>query len=273
MLTNRKNLFIASLLSMAATMTCSSTAQATHAWGNYHWARTANPFILKLADNVNSTWDGYLQVASTDWTTSAVLDTSIIAGTKDPKTCKPTAGRVEVCNAAYGARGWLGIAQIWASGDHITQGTAKMNDSYFNTATYNTPAWRQLVMCQEVAHTFGLGHQDEGFSNPNLNTCMDYTNSPETNQHPNTHDYDQLATIYSHTDSTTTLSATALSSGSTNQGLQKAASVSPALSNFDTSDPANWGVPIHASHGRYDVYERDFGNGQKMYTFVTWAEQ
>ncbi len=50
-------------------------------------------------------------------------------------------------------------------------------------------------MCQEVGHTLGLDHQDEVFDNPNLETCMDYTNDPSTNQHPNAHDYDQLATI------------------------------------------------------------------------------
>src|SRR5688572_31754287 len=52
--------------------------------------------------------------------------------------CRPTAGRIEVCNAAYGNNGWLGIAQIWISGAHITQGTTKLNDTYFNTDTYNT---------------------------------------------------------------------------------------------------------------------------------------
>ncbi|MBC9002950.1 MULTISPECIES: hypothetical protein [Micromonospora] len=39
-----------------------------------------------------------------------------------PKTCKATAGRVEVCNSAYGNNGWLGIASISVTGGtHITQ--------------------------------------------------------------------------------------------------------------------------------------------------------
>ena len=33
---------------------------ATHSWGSYHWARTLNPFTLKLGDNVSSIWDAYL---------------------------------------------------------------------------------------------------------------------------------------------------------------------------------------------------------------------
>ena len=28
----------------------------------------------------------------------------------------------------------------------------KLNDSYFNSAPYNTTVWRSLVMCQEVGH-------------------------------------------------------------------------------------------------------------------------
>ena len=60
------------------------------------------------------------------------------------------------------------------------------------------------MSCQEVGHTLGLDHEDENFNNANLGTCMGYTKSPSTNQHPNKHDYDQLLSIYSHltTDST-----------------------------------------------------------------------
>ena len=32
--------------------------------------------------------------------------------------------------------------------------------------------------------------------NNNLNTCMDYTSNPDSNQHPNIHDYQQLNDIY-----------------------------------------------------------------------------
>src|SRR5215211_3166106 len=203
---------LAVLLALAA---FSPAAQANHSWGKYHWARQSNPFTLKLADNVSSTWEGYLATTSTDWSVSSVLDTTVVPGTTT--TCTPTfgIGRVEVCNAAYGANGWLGLAQIWVGRrSHITAGTTKVNDTYFNTATYNTPAWRRMVMCQEVGHTFGLDHQDENHTNTNLGTCMDYTNDPSgtlgtngtlSNEHPNQHDYDQLATIYSHLDSTTTV--------------------------------------------------------------------
>ncbi|TSC60916.1 MAG: hypothetical protein Athens041674_941, partial [Parcubacteria group bacterium Athens0416_74] len=124
----------------------SGVAQASHSWGGYHWARTANPLTLQLGDNVNAAWDGFLSTASADWSQSDMLDTAIVSG-KGGKNCRAAAGRAEVCNSKYGRNGWLGIATIWVSGQHITQGTVKLNDTYFNTAVYNTPAWKNLVMC------------------------------------------------------------------------------------------------------------------------------
>lgn len=238
-----------------------SVANASHSWGTYHWARTANPFILKLGDNVSMTWDAYLATASTDWSVSPVLDTVVVTG-QTKGNCKPTKGRVEVCNKTYGNNGWLGIAQIWISGSHITQGAVKVNDTYFNTATYNTSAWRGMVVCQEIGHTLGLDHQDEDFSNANLGTCMDYTNDPGTNQHPNTHDYDQLATIYTHLDTITTL-------------LSKVAGMSARAGNdeVDTTDAKEWGKEVRKSkNGKVSLHERDLGKGQKLFTFVIWAQ-
>ena len=235
----------------------SPAAQANHSWGGYHWARTANPFTLNLGDNVSGPWDATLGITSTDWSKSTVLETTIVPVQAGKKNCRPTVGRVEVCNAAYGNNGWLGIAQIWISGKHITQGTTKVNDTYFNTAKYNTDAWRNLVMCQEVGHTFGLDHQDENFNNPNLGTCMDYTNDPSTNQHPNQHDYDQLATIYSHLDSTTTVGT---------------ATQAPAAGQGNLNSRGAWGHKAKESrNGDLELWVRSLGNGNKLFTFVIRA--
>jgi len=234
-----------------------SPANANHSWGNYHWARTSNPFTLKLGDNLTSVWDSYLNTSSSDWSQSTVLDTTIVAGSTTAKRCKPTAGRVEVCNSKYGNNGWLGVAQIWVSGNHITQGIVKMNDNYFNTSTYNTPAWRNLVLCQEVGHTFGLDHQDENFNNANLGSCMDYTNNPSTNQHPNQHDYDQLENIYAHLDSTTTI-------GQVVQHGNK-----PNMESFENR--SDWGKELK-NNGNVAKYVRDLGKNQQVFTFVVWAQ-
>lgn len=90
-----------------------ASASATHSWNNYHWARSSNPFELKLGDNVAADWDSYLGTTSADWTKSAVLDTRIVAGSTSARRCRATSGRVEVCNAKYGQTGWLGVAQVW----------------------------------------------------------------------------------------------------------------------------------------------------------------
>jgi len=250
----RLRLLVAATAAALATLAFSAPAQASHSWGNYHWARTANPFTLKLDQNLTSTWTSYLAVASSDWTASSVLNTTVQTGSFGSKTsCTPTTGHVEVCNASYGSTGWLGIASISVNGSHITAAYVKLNDTYFNTSTYNTGPWRQLVTCQEVGHTFGLAHQDENFNNANLNTCMDYTNSPSSNQHPNTHDYNQLVTIYSHLDSTNTPT---LAAGPVNA----------------SNNPAAWGrlADGTAGHGGA-LYVRDYGHGQMVFTHVLWA--
>lgn len=229
-------------------------ASADHSWGTYHWYRTANPFTLTLGDNVSSVWDAYLQTSSADWSASEVLDTVVATGMTSPKNCKAIPGRVEICNSRYGNNGWLGIASIWTSGGHIAQGTVKMNDTYFNTAKYNTPAWRNLVMCQEIGHTFGLDHQDENFANTPLGTCMDYSNDPVPNQHPNTHDYEELATIYAHQDGT--------------------AGTTTAAASAANDEPGSWGTMIReGGDGKPAIFELDLGNGQKKFTFVIWTEE
>ncbi|MBI4132654.1 MAG: hypothetical protein HY473_00945 [Candidatus Sungbacteria bacterium] len=252
---------VAAVIVLFAAGIFATVAYANHSWDNYHWARTANPFTLKLGDNVSTTWDVYLSTASSDWSQSSVLNTTVVAGGTRARNCRPTAGRIEVCNYRYGNNGWLGLAQIWVnSSSHITQAVAKMNDTYFNTATYNTPAWRRLVVCQEIAHGFGLDHQDENFSNPNLGSCMDYTNDPDgppSNEHPNQHDYDQLETIYAHLDGATTVGQTA-PRGNGNNGVE---------------NQAEWGKAIRtSSDGRPSLYARDLGGGEKVFTFVIWAD-
>ena len=260
-------LFVVLFLGMFAFST--NDADASHSWGSYHWARKANPFTLKLGDNMSSSWDAYLSQASSDWTASSILDTTIVSGLGG-RNCKSTTGRVEVCNRTYGNNGWLGIAQIWVSGSHITKGVTKMNDTYFNSAPYNTSAWKQFVVCQEIGHTFGLNHQNENFNNTNLGTCMDYTSDPDgtladpdqlSNEHPNAHDYSQLETIYTHLDAINTSFS------------KKSPAIASANDDIDVSDTKEWGKEVRKSKdGRSSLHERDLGKGNKIFTFVIWAE-
>lgn len=271
-----KIMVVAVLLSAGAFV---SIASATHSWGGFHWARTANPFTLKLGDNVSAVWDSHLITSSLDWSVSAELDTTVVAGAAK-KNCGAVKGRVEVCNKTYGNNGWLGIASIWISGNHITQGTVKLNDTYFNTAKYNTPAWRQFVVCQEVGHTFGLNHQDEIFDNLNLGTCMDYTNDPDgallgqlDNQHPNAHDHEQLGLTYSHLDAITTIFNSVFSNKSLAALAAEGDETADGNDNVDTSNASEWGKVVRKSKdGRSSLHEKDLGKGKKLFTFVVWAD-
>jgi hypothetical protein len=231
------------------------TALANHSWGGYHWSRSANPLTLNVGNDVNAGWDSYLNTAIADWTASDVLNLTKVAGNGSGANCSPTSGRIEVCNGAYGNTGWLGIAQVWiTSGSHITQATTKINDTYFASPPYNTSSWKQLVMCQEVGHDFGLDHQDTNFNNANLGTCMDYTNVPDgppSNLHPNAHDYAELDVIYAHLDGTS--------------GGGKPCHGKKCPNPFDAPSFAQ------ASKAKGDLYVDNLPNGGRRVTHVFWA--
>jgi hypothetical protein len=242
------------VVALAAIAAVSAPAAfASHSWNGYHWARTSNPFTVTLGDNVSGPWDGMLGIASSDWSQSSVLDTNVVAGGTRPKPCKATLGRVEVCSASYGNSGWLGVATIWLQSGtkHIVQGTVKNNDYYFGSSSYqyNNTAEMQHVICQEIGHTFGLDHQDE--SGISLNTCMDYyhnTSASDTKStHPNSHDYDELATIYSHLDSTSTIGSTPASSLVPTGQMGESKYVERLGNGLTTITFVGWATPIHTS--------------------------
>ncbi len=236
-------------------------AYANHSWNNYHWARTSNPFTLKVGNNVTSTWTSQFNTSVSDWNSSSVMNLNAVAGTAN-KRCSMVAGTIQVCNSRYGNNGWLGLASINITGGvHITQGSAKMNDTYFDTATYNNPNEKLHVMCQEIGHTFGLGHTSEDGSSQN--TCMDYFSNTganagsTTSTHPNAHDYSLLESIYAHLDSSSTIAAsTAASAGQSEV----------------TDDPNSWGTLMSQSrNGRSSTYERENRDGSRTITHVTWT--
>jgi hypothetical protein len=253
---------------IAAAASIPAIVLASHSWGGYHWARTTPQFTLKLGDNLTSAdWKAHLAQASQDWNAgnSPVL-TAVVAGTAR-KRCSMVAGTAQVCNGKYGNNGWLGLASInITGGTHITQGSAKMNDTYFNTPTYNNPNERLHVMCQEVAHTFGLDHQSEDGSSQN--TCMDYFSNTGANAgstqstKPNAHDFEQLEIIYQHLDSFSTVAAMAPMTASSSEV------------DIDHARPETWGTLVRQSHqGRSSVYERRNRDGSRTVTHVFWTAE
>jgi len=256
-----------------ATLVFSSASMADNSWGKYKWKTSGNLNLElreKLDDVVWYGWYGHLSTASSEWSDSDVLDTVVLPSTTQggPESCNPETGNVQVCNFDYGNNGWLGLAQIYISrGRFITAGVAKLNDYYHNSAPYNTDAWRRLVMCQEVAHTFALAHQDETFNNANLGSCMDYTNDPDgssgqlSNLNPNDHDFAQLETMYPTDDGGDGGSG---GGGSCNPRSPKC---NPASS---AGGHAQWGQMV-SGHGGIEIYERRLQRGLKVITFVTWT--
>jgi hypothetical protein len=287
---SRISLAVAAIAAIAAVS--APAAFANHSWNGYHWARTSNPFTVKLGDNVSGLWDGMLVTASSDWTQSNVLDTTIVTDGTRPKPCKATLGRVEVCSASYGNSGWLGVATIWLQSGttHIVQGTVKNNDYYFGSSSYqyNNRAEMQHVICQEIGHTFGLDHQDE--SGISLNTCMDYyhnTSASDTKStSPNTGDYDELTCIYDSTKNGDTIShSISLGGGQsythTCVGTGHTDDTNTVLSSPTSNGPGNhaafaeasgWGRLVASSAtGREQAFVLELGGGQQLITFVLWV--
>lgn len=277
-------------LAMATVAFTASPAAADHWWGGYHWARqTAGHAELTVNYSVDSAWAKYVVTSIADWenpvrdqdgkTGPDILTLHAKEVKIDQRKCNPIAGQILVCNYAYGQRGWLGIASVWADGSkHITQATTKLNDSYYKTGSaYDNYGFRAMVACQEVGHDFGLAHQNENFTNLNVGSCMDYTNNPEgggsngplKNDKPNYHDYEELGIIYGHADTYTTGSAYA----ATNFGIRQVGKPVPETHSEGSGDTAaEWGSPIHRDgKGRPDQFVRTFRDGTKMITHVFWA--
>ena len=108
---------------------------------------------------------------------------------------------------------------------------------------------------------------------------MDYTNAPAggtlngfnygpSNEHPNTHDYDELKLIYNHDDGYTTTVQ------STNFGIRQVGRAVPQKppSEGIGDSPAEWGQAIHSDRqGRPDIFLKVYADGQRAVTHVFWA--
>lgn len=259
-----------------------SPAMADHSWNGYHWAGISAdaPLRAPVGNNVSSDWTVSLQLAVGEWRVSDVLDVPLAAGQTHPRKCDPVDGTMQICSYSYGLRGWLGIATVWTSGDHILAATTKLNDSYFGAgSTYNTQAWRDLVTCQEVGHDFGLAHQDENFYNQNLGTCMDYTDDPEGTLHaynaglsnvaPNMHDYDELDIIYDGHSEGTSGGGGGAGGG---KGGGKGGGGKPYADVGSGESPADWGQATHYNaDGKPDYFRKPLLNGRNMITHVFWV--
>ena len=296
---NRAKMLIAAAAVGAVLMATPATATQ---WGSYHWQNNGTGVTLHIQRTLRTPadWIAWYDEARADWgrtsnTKITLINDGAWTGTTSKK-CDPISGEILVCSDAYGQRGWLGIATIWANGDHISQATTKLNDSYFAFAYYNTAGWRDLVACQEIGHDFGLDHQDETFDNVNLGTCMDYTNAPDggvvdssgfnygvPNRAPNADDYSTLTSnaMYGsgHNDSGggggggCNPHKPGCTGGQSDPfTFREVGKSSASDSSASVADSGQWGRAIAFDRsGRPDTFQLDLGNGHKKITHVFWV--
>ncbi len=278
----KKFLSVASIVFALALLT--STSYADNSWGPYHWARTATsiPFNLTVVNSTTIDWDGFVSQSIYDWSNplapsstnlTMVEDTTGDTSKKTRRRCKGPSGQLRICNLAYGPNGWLGIAGISVDADnHITTGYTKLNDTYFALDFYNNPEWKQSVTCQELGHNIGLHHQDEDFYNTALETCMDYQITPWPN--PDEHDFEQLDTIYGHTDSYNSFSSGGSDpdggdpdGGGGCKGKGKGCKKSGVGNN---NGDIGWGMSL-GRRGQLETFIRIDPDGTRHITHVIWA--
>ncbi|KAL7436085.1 hypothetical protein ACHAXH_007865 [Discostella pseudostelligera] len=147
---------------------------------------------LTLRNALDDNWQTEFEQAVSDWQESdaLVLETERV---DVDHTCTPVDGYMVVCNANFGATGWVGINENSIVRDVIVSSVAKMNEYYLMNADYDH---RRFTMCHEIGHGFGLPHTDENPYNDNLGNCLDYTDDPSSNVLPGDVNMDKLRGMY-----------------------------------------------------------------------------
>ena len=260
------SLFITRVAIVFVLATLAVPAHANNTWSIYHWARTTSSFDLITVDSMTSEWQTAFDGSVTEWSVSNVLNLADAQGDESKKfrrRCKPKDGQIVACNLSYGNTGWLGLAGININSEgHIVKGYAKMNDYYSSYWEGPQGEWaRNHVVCQELGHLLGLGHTSVDGSS--RNTCMDYSNSVDS-QWPNAHDYTTLEEIiYAHLDSYDTYDT----GGSTDDGGggTKPCNAPPGNGGnkfgFDRDTRPPMGVPVEVGLHHATGIARDTGVG------------
>jgi hypothetical protein len=103
---------------------------------------------LTLLNALDDTWQSEFDDATSDWMESDALDLTIERVDVDHD-CNRIAGVMVICNANFGATGWVGINQNEVKEGVIMSSVAKMNEYYLRNAEYDH---RRFTMCHEIGH-------------------------------------------------------------------------------------------------------------------------
>lgn len=273
--------FALALLSAPLADTVPTVASQTS--GAYHWARKSTPVTIQVGNNMSGGWNKRLRDAITDWNRGDTVILREVSGSSGGQNCTDRKGNIQVCNGRYGDQeGWLGLTRLYfnASGDHVEAATVQMNDSFFdqNGGRYNSEAARMHTICHEMGHAIGLDHVD-------TRSCMNNSQFAVFNYvEPINKDFRELARIYKHKDSTTTVagkqkkkdkSEKKNKKGKNNrkqearEARKKLRKRNKASSSFfePTSLPS---VPSGLVGDETITVER-LDDGRQMVTYITWA--
>jgi hypothetical protein len=265
--------FVAALLLAPVATVAPTVASQT---GGFHWARKSSQFTLQVGSNLDGPWPSILKQVVADWNKNETVTFRIVGGGTGPQECRPVTGRVEVCNWRYGTQeGWLGLTRLYFNdrGDHIDAATVQMNDSFFDTnSQYNNDAARRHTMCHELGHTPGLDHVG-------TNSCMnDSQVAVFNNLHPINKDFNQLARIYSHKDSTTTVAGAQKKdkkkkSGKKSKRKSKRDRRQSRADSEGFFSPTSLPAVPSGLTGSETMIGESTEDGHKVVTFITWADE
>jgi hypothetical protein len=167
---NRKSVFVAATLLIAG---LAGQAAQAHQWGCF----TQADRNVRLR---NASGGAQADAAISDWNGMTILNISYVSSGEE----------TYVFNANSGATGWGGLARITSySGCTIFRATAQVNTYYYSASSLSARG----VHCQEIGHTFGLDHSNDG-------GCMGggYWYSIATHYRPVSHNVTDIGSYYAN---------------------------------------------------------------------------
>jgi hypothetical protein len=141
----------------------------TYVWQSDYIEPSNGGLHLTIRNALDDNWQTEFEQAIADWKESDALVLSTERVDVD-HSCTPVDGYMVVCNANFGATGWVGINENSIVRDVIVSSVAKMNEYYLLNADYDH---RRFTMCHEIGHGESIVQQvitEEDPSIPSIST-------------------------------------------------------------------------------------------------------